>query len=181
MSTILNTVVKTTIPVCIGFLMALMPVNLHAQCKLSKKVSGHTIKIETPDNYQYIRSNNDYLGISTHTVLLKKPTGNTFYLVIKYTGSASVSHMLHLTFRFKDSVVMESNLRLIKTQKTDNIKLSTKVYEASLSDVNLTDLQQKQLIDLTISFSDKKQPVSIPVNDAAFMLAQIACLQQELK
>jgi hypothetical protein len=147
-----------------------------AQCNVIK--TKNQASLETPESYQYFRSNNTYHSISIKTILLRKPSGNFFYIDVKYTGNVSVSHPIALIFKFTNDDFIRVKLRLLRSHTVDNIKLTAKAYEIELADSDLVTLKRNQLREVII---DKKyESVTIPINDPLLLQTQISCLQASL-
>jgi hypothetical protein len=150
---------------------------LLAQCTIKKTVKNNTITAETADGYQYLRTDKQYYGLSIKTVLVKKAQLKNYTVVIKYTGTASGAQPSSLNFKLKDDYILTANLRFVKSQKVDDTKANTKIYEIVLPDIDLSRLKQTPLKEIQIVLSKTLNPVIIAVDDETFIQNQLSCLQ----
>jgi hypothetical protein len=149
MPKILKLVFKKTIALTI---IAWFPSALFAQCATQISKKGQPLKLESIENYQYLRSGTGYFGIAFKMVTIKKTTGNKLYGSIKYTSPSATAGSGSMVFKLANNVNVSAKLKFIKTQKTDDKKSNTNVYEIDLTDANIADLQHNELQELAISF-----------------------------
>lgn len=152
-----------------------LPSILFAQCAIQVSKKGQPLKLESAENYQYLRSGSGYFGIAFKMVTIKKATGNKLYGSITYTSTSATPELGSIVFKLANNLNVPAKLKFIKAQKTDDKKSNTNVYEVYLTDANIADLQQNELQELAVSFKGKA--CVIPVNNPNFIREQIDCLQ----
>jgi hypothetical protein len=126
------------------------PSALFAQCATQISKKGQPLKYESVENYQYLRSGAGYFGIAFKMVTIKKTTGNKLYGSIKYTSPSATVGLGSIVFTLANNVNVSAKLKFIKTQKTDDKKSNTNVYEIDLTDTDIADLQHNELQELAI-------------------------------
>ena len=98
----------------------------------------------------------------------------------KYTGGLSSPNPVSINFGFDNEQKLNTKIKLIKVQKTDNANLVTRYYEAYPTPNEIEQLKQDPLKYFEFIFT-KSTSVSINVNDTAIMQTQINCVQQQVK
>ncbi|MDB5062054.1 MAG: hypothetical protein JWP67_1897 [Mucilaginibacter sp.] len=178
MSTFLKLTCKTFAAVIIVFFISATFV--HAQCTVSKAEKNGIITFKTAESYQYVRMKNRYNGIAIQ-IIAKSKSGDVNYTVsFKYTGGLSSPKPVSMNFGFDNEQKLNTKIKLIKVQKTDNANLVTMYYEAYPTPNEIEQLKQDPLKYFEFIFT-KSTAVSINVNDPAVMQTQINCLQLEVK
>lgn len=172
----MSTFLKTFFSIVILFICSSNNVLL-AQCSINKTVKNNITTAETADRYQYLRTGKQYYGLSIKTVLVKKAELKTYTVVIKYTGGILNAQPSNINFNLTDNYVLVANLKLVKSLKVDDSKVSTKVYEINLPDSDIDRLKQTPLKQISIILNKNTAPVIITVDDGALIQNQISCLQ----
>lgn len=175
MSTFLKKAVFAGIMV-IGFLSN----NLFAQCKTTKTTKNGITTIKTQEQYEYLRTAPQYYGLSIKTTLTTKAKSAGYKVIVNYTGSTLINQPVNLSFKLSNGYVLNGKIKFIKTNKNDNKKMSTCVYEFVLSDTDVTNLKEALLQQIDIVFSKQLATVTINIDDQTFMQSQVSCLQKGL-
>ena len=171
----MSTFLKTFFYLSIIF-TCLLSHDLLAQCNIKKTTKNSITTAETAERYQYLRTEKQYYGLLIKTVLVKKYQSKTYTIIVKYTGGAS-GVPTNLNFKLKDDNTLIANLKYVKSQKVDDVKTSTKIYEVTLPDIDLSKLKQTPLKEIQIVLNKTLNPVIIPVDDETFIQNQLSCLQ----
>lgn len=172
MSTFLKTFFCSLLAFSLFFTHALL-----AQCSIKKIIKNNITTAETADRYQYLRTDKQYYGLSIKTVLIKKAQLKTYNIVIKYTGGSLEAQPINLNFRLKDDYTLTAKLKFVKSQKVDNTRVSTNIYEIFLAEEDFSRLKLTPLKEIQIIVNKSSNPVVITVDDEAFIQNQITCLQ----
>ncbi|MBC7399476.1 MAG: hypothetical protein H7289_05990 [Mucilaginibacter sp.] len=172
MPAILKTLLKAIITLVI---FVYFQVSVFAQCATQISKKGQPLKMESTENYQYLRLGKQYFGISFKIVMVKKANGNKFHVSIKYTSPLTTFRSGRMVFKLANDTEVSVKLKFINVQKTDDKKSNNDNYEIDLSDANVADLQHNGLKELAISI--KGNSCVIPVNNPKFIQEQISCLQ----
>lgn len=155
-----------------------LPLNhLYAQCNLTTIQKDAITIIGTTDDYLYFKTKAQYYGLSIKTNMVKKSTGNRFFLTIKYTSATVTGNPSKLIFDFVDVASIACKLKFLKTLNTDDFMLKTKVCEAELNNTTINALKLHPLKVIKFIFNNNKKTVGIPVSTPQLMQLQLACLQ----
>lgn len=168
-------ILKLFFKTIIVIILAWFPLVLFAQCATQVSKKGQPLMFESVENYQYLRSGTGYFGIAFKMGAIKKSTGSKFFGSIKYTSPPATARLGSIIFKLADNVSVSARLKFIKSQKTDDKKSITNIYEIDLTDANIGDLQHHDLQELVVAM--KGNGCVIPVNNPKFIRDQIDCLQ----
>jgi hypothetical protein len=153
---------------------------VHAQCTISKAEKNGMIIFKTAESYQYVRMGNRYNGIAIQ-IIAKSKSGDVNYTVLfKYTSGLLSPKPVSMNFGFDNEQKLNTKIKLIKVQKTDNANLFTRYYEAYPTQYEIEQLKQDSLKYFEFIFT-KSTSASINVNDPAVIQTQINCLQRQVK
>jgi hypothetical protein len=149
----------------------------YAQCVINTKTTNNVVNSETPEKYEYLRTGKKYYGLSIKTVMKKKPQEINYTIAVKYTGDKLSTQPVSLKFILTDGYTLTAKLKFIKSQKTDDSKTTTTIYEVALLSNDIIRLKQTPLKQVNMRWYKNTNEVSIPVDDETFIQNQLSCLE----
>jgi hypothetical protein len=149
----------------------------YAQCVINKTTKNNVAITETPEKYEYLRTGKKYYGLAIKTVMKKKPQEVSYTIVVKYTGDKLGTQPVNLKFILTDDYALTAKLKFIKSQKTDDSKTTTTIYEIALLNNDITRLKQMPLKQVNMLWNKSINGVSIPIDDETFIQNQLSCLE----
>lgn len=164
----------------IAVLSAISTVTAYAQCTVTKTEKNGVVNLRTTENYQYVKAGANYNALAISLMVKHKGTDVNYAVSFKYTGNRLSPNPVSVAFAMANDKKVETKLKLIKVQKTDNAKLTVRYYEAAPTPADIEILKQLPLKSFEVAFT-ARAPVSISVNDPTIIQSQIICLQRELK
>ena len=148
----------------------------YSQCVVTTTTKGTNMVVISTEDYQYVRTSTKYYSISVQTILTKTKGDDSYTLNIKYTGDALGIKLMDIVFIGSMGEKLSKKVRFIKVLKNDNPKAKTKLYTASITGTDIDHLKQTDLNAIEMVFTNNAKPISITVNDPAFLKNQIACV-----
>ena len=148
-----------------------------AQCPLKKVKSAQGTVTQTTENYWYKRDGINYNALSIVCLHLKAHDQPVYRLKIKYT-STDVSDVKGLKFLSADSASIMCPIILTGKQQIDNPAFNVRIYRVDLNADNLKFLTLHLLKSLIVIRSADNTETEIGVEDGAFLIQQLNCLQK---